>query len=80
MTAQRSAYRPTINRIKSVSGRCLRPLVAAFLALLIAIGNVAPAFAQCASQARSHETGSLAAAVATARHLWQHTARLSSRP
>jgi outer membrane protein len=46
MTAQRSAYRPTINRIKSVSGRCARPLVAAFLALLIAIGNVAPAFAQ----------------------------------
>src|SRR6202790_4054170 len=46
MTAQRSAYRPTINRIKSVSGRCARPLVAAFLALLIGVGNVAPAFAQ----------------------------------
>lgn len=46
MTAQRSVYRPTINRIKSVSGRCARPLVAVLLALLIAIGNVAPAFAQ----------------------------------
>jgi outer membrane protein len=46
MTAQRSVYRPTINRIKNVSGRYARPLVAVLLALLIAIGNVAPAFAQ----------------------------------
>src|SRR6202795_2893804 len=46
MTAQRSAYRPTRKRIKDVSGRYARPLVAAFLALLIAVGNVAPAFAQ----------------------------------
>src|SRR6202035_2974088 len=36
----------TINRIKSVSGRCARPLVAVLLALLIAVGNVPPAFAQ----------------------------------
>jgi outer membrane protein len=46
MTAQRSVYRPTINRIKSVSGRCARPLVAVLLALLIATANFAPAFAQ----------------------------------
>ena len=46
MTAQRSVYRPTINRIKNVSGRYARPLVAVLLALLIAIANVAPAFAQ----------------------------------
>jgi outer membrane protein len=46
MTAQRSAYRPTRKRIKKLSVRYARPLVAAFLALLIAIGNVAPAFAQ----------------------------------
>src|ERR1700722_6439676 len=46
MTAQRSAYRPTRKRVKKLSGRYARPLVAAFLALLIAIGNVAPAFAQ----------------------------------
>ena len=46
MTAQRSVYRPTINRIKNVSGRYARPLVAVLLALLIAVGNVAPAFAQ----------------------------------
>lgn len=46
MTAQRSVYRPTINLIKNVSGRYARPLVAVLLALLIAIGNVAPAFAQ----------------------------------
>jgi len=42
MTAQRSAYR----LIKNISGRYARPLVAAFLALLIATANVAPAFAQ----------------------------------
>src|ERR1700688_5334612 len=42
MTAQRSAYR----LIRKLSGRYARPLVAAFLALLIAVGNVAPAFAQ----------------------------------
>ena len=46
MTAQRSAYRPTRKRIKNVSGRYARPLMAAFLTLLIATGNVAPAFAQ----------------------------------
>jgi outer membrane protein len=46
MTAQRSAYRPTRKRIKKLSGRYARPWVAAFLALLIAIGNVVPAFAQ----------------------------------
>jgi outer membrane protein len=46
MTAQRSAYRPTRKRIKELSDRYARPLVAAFLALLIAIGNVPPAFAQ----------------------------------
>jgi outer membrane protein len=46
MTAQRSAYRPASKRIKDVSGRYARPLVAAFLALLIGVGNVAPAFAQ----------------------------------
>ncbi len=46
MTAKRSAYRPITKRIKNVSGRYARPLVAAFLALLLAIGNVAPAFAQ----------------------------------
>src|ERR1700719_3361270 len=46
MTAQRCAYRPTRKWIKKLSGRYARPLVAAFLALLIAIGNVAPAFAQ----------------------------------
>src|SRR6202163_4275373 len=46
MTAQRSANRPTRKRIKKVSGRYVRPLVAAFLALLIATANVAPAFAQ----------------------------------
>src|ERR1700693_1881238 len=46
MTAQRSAYRPTRKRIKKLSGRYARPLAAAFLAVLIAIGNVAPAFAQ----------------------------------
>jgi len=42
MTAQRSAYR----LIRKLSGRYARPLVAAFLALLIATANVAPAFAQ----------------------------------
>jgi outer membrane protein len=42
MTAQRSAYR----LIKNISGRYARPLVAAFLALLIATANVAPVFAQ----------------------------------
>jgi outer membrane protein len=42
MTAQRSAYR----LIRELSGRYARPLVAAFLALLIATANVAPAFAQ----------------------------------
>src|SRR6202790_3518033 len=42
MTAQRSAYR----LIRKVSGRYARPLLAAFLALLIATGNFAPAFAQ----------------------------------
>jgi len=42
MTAQRSAQR----LIKNVSGRYARPLVAAFLALLISTANVAPAFAQ----------------------------------
>jgi outer membrane protein TolC len=46
MTAQRSAYRPTRKLIKKVSGGYARPLVAAFLALLIATANVAPAFAQ----------------------------------
>jgi outer membrane protein len=46
MTAQRSAYRPTRKPSKNVSGRYARPLVAAFLALLIATANVAPAFAQ----------------------------------
>src|ERR1700688_1748848 len=46
MTAQRSVYRPTINRIKNVSGRYARPLVPVLLALLIANGNVPPAFAQ----------------------------------
>src|ERR1700676_119690 len=46
MTAQRSAYRPTRKRIKKASARYARPLVAALLALLIAIANVAPAFAQ----------------------------------
>ena len=46
MTAQRSAYRPTRKRIKKLSVRYARPLVAAFLALLIAIGNIAPALAQ----------------------------------
>jgi len=46
MTAQRSAYRPTRKRSKKLAVRYARPLVAAFLALLIAIGNVAPAFAQ----------------------------------
>src|SRR6202043_1038413 len=46
MTAQRSAYRPTRKRIKNLSVRYARPLVAAFLALLIAIGNVPPAFAK----------------------------------
>jgi outer membrane protein len=46
MTAQRSAYRPTRKRIKKVSGRYARPLMAAFLALLIATANVAPVFAQ----------------------------------
>jgi outer membrane protein len=46
MTAQRSAYRPTRKRIKKMSGRYARPLVAALLALLIATANVAPAFAQ----------------------------------
>jgi outer membrane protein TolC len=46
MTAQRSAYRPTRRRIKKLSVRYARPFVAAFLALLIAIGNVAPAFGQ----------------------------------
>ncbi len=46
MTAQRSAYRPTRKRIKKLSVRYARPLVAAFLALLIVIGNVPPAFAQ----------------------------------
>src|SRR6202045_4834624 len=42
MTAPRSIYR----LIKKSSGRYARPLLAAFLALLIATGNVAPAFAQ----------------------------------
>jgi outer membrane protein TolC len=42
MTAQRSAYR----LIKNISGRYARPLVAAWLALLIATANVAPVFAQ----------------------------------
>jgi outer membrane protein TolC len=42
MTAQRSAYR----LIKNISGRYARPLVAAFLALLIATANVGPVFAQ----------------------------------
>jgi outer membrane protein len=46
MTAQRSAYRPTRKRIENVSGRYARPLVAAFLAVLIATANVAPASAQ----------------------------------
>jgi outer membrane protein len=46
MTAQRSAYRPTRKRIKKMSGRYARPLVAALLALLIATANVTPAFAQ----------------------------------
>src|SRR6202790_314816 len=46
MTAQRSAYRPTRKRIKKASAQYARPLVAAFLALLIATANVAPAFAQ----------------------------------
>jgi outer membrane protein len=46
MTAPRSIYRPTSKRIKKVSGRYARPLVAAFLALLIGVGNVAPVFAQ----------------------------------
>src|SRR6202171_6354496 len=42
MTAPRSIYR----LIKKSSGRCARPLLAALLALLVATGNVAPAFAQ----------------------------------
>src|ERR1700736_3871802 len=42
MTAPRSIYR----LIKKSSGRYARPLLAALLALLIATGNVAPAFAQ----------------------------------
>src|ERR1700737_917014 len=42
MTAPRSIYR----LIKKSSGRYTRPLLAAFLALLIATGNVPPAFAQ----------------------------------
>ena len=46
MTAQRSAYRPITKRIKNVSGRYARPLVAGLLALLIITGNAAPAFAQ----------------------------------
>jgi outer membrane protein TolC len=46
MTAQRSAYRPITKRIKNVSARYARPLVAALLALLIATANAAPAFAQ----------------------------------
>jgi outer membrane protein len=46
MTAQRSAYHPITKRIKNVSGRYARPLVAVLLALLIATGNAAPAFAQ----------------------------------
>src|ERR1700722_3847539 len=46
MTAQRSAYRPTRKRIKELSVRYARPLAAAFLALLVAIGDVSPAFAQ----------------------------------
>jgi outer membrane protein len=46
MTAERSAYRPTRKRIKDVSGQYARPVLAAFLALLIGVGNVAPAFAQ----------------------------------
>jgi outer membrane protein len=46
MTALRSIYRPTRIRIKNLPGRYARPLVANFLALLIATANVAPAFAQ----------------------------------
>jgi outer membrane protein len=46
MTAQRSAYRPITKRIKNVSARYARPLVAVLLALLIATGNAAPGFAQ----------------------------------
>jgi outer membrane protein len=46
MTALRSIYRPTRIRIKNLPGRYARPLLANFLALLIATANVAPAFAQ----------------------------------
>ena len=46
MTAQRSAYRPITKRIKNVSARYARPLVAVLLALLVATGNAAPVFAQ----------------------------------
>src|ERR1700719_891084 len=46
MTAQRCAYRPTRKWIKKLSGRYARPLVAAFLPFLIAVGDVSPAFAQ----------------------------------
>ena len=46
MTAPRSIYRPTRKWIKKLSGRYARPLLAALLALLVASGNVAPAFAQ----------------------------------
>ncbi len=46
MTAQRSIYRPTSKPIKKVSGRYARPMLATLLALLVATGNVAPAFAQ----------------------------------
>ena len=46
MTAPRSIYRPNRKWIKKLSGRYARPLLAALLALLVATGNVAPAFAQ----------------------------------
>jgi outer membrane protein TolC len=46
MTAPRSIYRPTTKWIKKLSGRYARPFLAALLALLVATGNVAPAFAQ----------------------------------
>jgi outer membrane protein len=46
MTAPRSIYRPNRKWIKKLSGRYARPLLAALLALLVATGNIAPAFAQ----------------------------------